>query len=286
MIKNEKKNFKLAVVCSAASFFVAVCGSACAASGGTAAFSSRKATAISSDVIPPSTRSFHETLASFNMSRWHMADWSNGGYFLNSWHPGQLVFHNGTLSIQLQADPDLVTGKSAVSGEYRTHQNFRYGLYQARIKASNTPGTINGFFLYTGPAEGTQHDEIDIEIKGDDPTQIQVNYWSGDVEHPTLIDLGFDASVAEHDYAFRWAEGRIEWFVDGKLVHQEDGSDGPLPVTPGKIILNHWGTVGAAPWSSEYEASATPSVMTISRVGFTSESMLAARTYSNERAAK
>ena len=71
----------------------------------------------------------------------------------------------------------------------------------------------------------------------------------------------------------------IEWFVDGKLVHQEDGSDGPLPVTPGKIILNHWGTVGAAPWSSEYEASATPSVMTISRVSFTSASVLAARTY-------
>jgi beta-glucanase (GH16 family) len=285
MIKNDKENFKVAIICSAASFLIAVCGGAGAAPNDSAASTSRK-TAMSPDLTPASARSFHDALASFDMSRWHMASWSNGGYFLNSWHPGQLFFQNGVLSIKLQADPDFVTGKSAVSGEYRTHQNFRYGLYQARIRASNTPGTINGFFVYTGPSEGTGHDEIDIEIKGDNPTQIQVNYWSLDVEHPTLIDLGFDASDAEHNYAFRWSEGAIEWFVDGKLVHQEDGSDGPLPVTPGKIILNHWGTVGAAPWSSEYEASATPSVMTASHVSFTSASALAARAYPDSKTLK
>jgi hypothetical protein len=59
--------------------------------------------------------------------------------------------------------------------------------------------------------------------------------------------------------------------VDGRLIHQEDGSDGPLPVTPGRIILNHWGTVGAMPWSTEYLVSATPSVMTVSQVSFAAE---------------
>lgn len=92
-----------------------------------------------------------------------------------------------------------LTGKSAVSGEYTTTQTYKYGLYKVRLKVSDTLGTVSGFFTYAGPVEGTQHDEIDVEIKGDEPTTMQVNYWNGNTEHPTLINLGFDASAAEHD---------------------------------------------------------------------------------------
>ncbi|NML16399.1 family 16 glycosylhydrolase [Azohydromonas caseinilytica] len=222
--------------------------------------------------------SFSDELLSLDSSRWQAAQWNNGSYFLNGWHPDQLDFAEGRLRLTLEADVLGLTGLSCVSGEYRTLSAYGHGLYQARLKASGTPGTITGFFTYTGPAEGTQHDEIDIEIKGDDPWKLQVNYWTDDAEHPTVIDLGFDASAGYHDYAFRWTGERIQWFVDGRLVHEEDGRRGPLPQVAGRLMLNLWGATGAEPWSSSYQVSGTPSEVLVERVAFTAEQDMASAT--------
>ena len=221
-----------------------------------------------------STASFSDELLGQDSSRWQAAQWNNGGYFLNGWHPNQLSFADGRLRLALEADVLSLTGLSCVSGEYRTLNAYGHGLYQVRLKASGTPGTITGFFTYTGPAEGTQHDEIDVEIKGDDPWKLQVNYWTNDAEHPTVIDLGFDASAAYHDYAFRWTGERLQWFVDGRLVHEEDGRRGPLPQVAGRLMLNLWGATGAEPWSSSYQVSGTPSEALVERVAFTAEDEL------------
>lgn len=225
--------------------------------------------------LPVSTASFTDELLAFDGARWQAAQWNNGGYFLNGWHPNQLAFADGRMRLTLEADQLGLTGMSCVSGEYRTLLSYGHGLYKARLIASRTPGTITAFFTYTGPAEGTQHDEIDIELKGDDPTKLQLNYWTNDAEHPTVINLGFDASAAYHEYAFRWTADRLQWFVDGVLVHEENGSRGPLPQVAGRIMLNHWGTTGTNGWSTDYQVTATPSVAAVERVSFTSESDLA-----------
>lgn len=215
--------------------------------------------------------SFNDELTFFDTSRWQAANWSNWGYFVNGWHPNQLSFVNGRMEIKLQADTAGLTGEPAVSGEYRTNATYKYGLYKARLIASATPGTITAFFTYAGSDTGKPHDEIDIELKGDDLTKMQVNYWTNGVEHPTLIDLGFNASAAYHDYAFHWTATGIDWFVDGKLVHSENGSRGALPVTPGQIILNYWGTIYTWPWSTDYIVSSPPSVMSVENVSFASD---------------
>lgn len=215
--------------------------------------------------------SFADELTFFNSSRWHAANWNNGSYFINGWHPSQLSFQSAGMGITLQADTAGLTGMPAVSAEYRTNATYKYGLYQARLMPAAMPGTISALFVYAGPDSGSPHDEIDIEFKGDDLTKMQVNYWTNGVEHPTLVNLGFDASAAYHDYAFRWSAAGIEWLVDGQRVHSENGSRGPLPVTAGRIMLNHWGTVNASPWSSDYLLSSAPSVMRVQRVSFTSD---------------
>lgn len=219
----------------------------------------------------PGTGSFDDSMPFMDTSLWQAANWSNGDPFLNSWHPNQVSFQNGSMEVSLVADSSGLTDRLAVSGEYRTTAFHKYGLYKARMMASNTPGTINGFFTYTGPAEGAPHDEIDVEIKGDDTTYMQVNYWTAGVEHPTVINLGFDASLGMHDYAFRWSANKIQWYVDNVLVHEEDGTRGVLPSHEGKVILNHWGTVGTLPWSTDYVVSTTPSVMVVDNVSFLAE---------------
>lgn len=215
--------------------------------------------------------SFVDELTFFDTSRWHAANWNNGGYFINGWHPNQLSFADGRLAITLQADTAGLSAEPAVSGEYRTNGFYRYGLYQARLMPRATPGTVTGFFTYVGPDSGNPHDEIDVEFKGDDTTKLYVNYWTNGVEHPTTINLGFDASAAYHNYAFRWSATGIEWFVDGLRVYSENGSRGPLPLTPGQLMFNHWGAIGTWPWSSDYVVSSTPSVARIERVSFTAE---------------
>jgi hypothetical protein len=194
--------------------------------------------------------SWNDPLDEFDATLWEKSDWANGGVFASEWDPAQITFDQGVMTITL----DTVDG-DLVSGEYRTDVTYGYGLYEISMKASDVEGTINGFFTYTGGSEGTRHDEIDFEIKGDDPTKVQLNYWTNDVEHPTLIDLGFDASADFHTYAFTWREDRIDWYVDDVLIHTEDGSDGELPSVPGKLFINLWASEGTESWSSDYDVA-------------------------------
>ncbi|WP_119153234.1 family 16 glycosylhydrolase [Caldimonas tepidiphila] len=268
------KTSRLAFICTGSLLVLAGCGggSPHGAADLEAARSNRVTERVAFESIKAtSTTSFVDEMLSFDSSRWQAAHWNNGGYFLNGWHPNQLSFQDGHLRITLEADSQNLTGKSCVSGEYRTQDSYGYGLYKARLIASNVPGTITAFFTYTGPAEGTRHDEIDVEIKGDDPRKLSVNYWTDGVEHPTVIDLGFDASADYHDYAFRWTPSSIQWFVDDRLVHEEKGARGPLPEVPGRIMLSLWGATGAEPWSSTYQVTGTPSLASAERVGFSAE---------------
>ena len=66
-----------------------------------------------------------------------------------------------------------------------------------------------------------------------------------------MINLGFDASLAGHNYAIVWEPGSIKWYVDDVLVHTETGGRGPLPTTPGKIMVNLWPSVPNA-WAGTF----------------------------------
>lgn len=205
--------------------------------------------------------SFTDNLISENGSNWHKSDWSNGGYFVNTWNSNNVTFSQEGMTLTLEPDLDANTNEFAVSGEYSTNLKCGYGFFKARIKASATPGTITGFFTYTGG--DTNHDEIDFEIKGDSPSLLQINYWTDGTEHPIVIDLGFDASVEFHDYAFNWTPSGIDWFVDNRLIHSENGSNGAIPNTPGQLFFNYWGVTNTSGWSTDYDPLTPASTVSI-----------------------
>jgi len=190
------------------------------------------------------------------------ADWSNGDPFYNGWCPEQIDFNSSRLFLTLEKKD--CHSKTHASGEYRTLNTYKYGRYSTRFIASDVNGTISSFFTYTGSSEGTEWDEIDIEILGKEPSKMQINYWRDGQEHPVLIDLGFDASLAMHTYAFVWAQEYIKWYVDEKLVYTVDenhlNDKDSLPINAGKIILNLWAGVGIDSWSGAYDDNSSAKI--------------------------
>ncbi len=200
---------------------------------------------------------FTDSFDTFDTTLWHKADgWTNGDPFDCWWQADNVSFSGGILSLQLDDDgcSGGCGGLDYASGEYRSNGHYQYGTYTVRMKAVAQNGVVSSFFIYTGPSEGNPWDEIDIEITGNNPTQLQTNYFTDGVgEHEAYIALGFDASADFHTYSIEWMPDEINWYVDGVLKHTENGSNGTLPSTPGRIMMNLWpGTDSVNAWLGDF----------------------------------
>jgi endo-1,3-1,4-beta-glycanase ExoK len=205
---------------------------------------------------------FVDSLDHGDTGRWHKADdRSNGGMFNVGWRADHVRFRAGVTNIDLynRACPRACSGKPYASGEYRTNDLYSHGRFAASLKAVKRTGVVTGFFTYTGASDGQPWDEIDVEILGKNTSQLQTNYYTGGVGgHESVIDLGFDASARYHTYVMAWRDNGIDWFVDGRLVHREDGSHGPLPSHPQRIMMNLWTGSGVNDWLGAFAYPGVP----------------------------
>lgn len=194
---------------------------------------------------------FWEPLTYHNSNTWQKADgYSNGGMFNCTWRSNNVSFTNdGKLRLGLTSSAYNVFD----CGEYQSKYTYGYGLYEVSMKPAKNVGIVSSFFTYTGPAYGTQWDEIDIEFLGKDTTKVQFNYFTNGVGgHEKVVDLGFDASAGFHTYAFDWQPGYIKWYVDGVLKHTATTN---IPSTPGKIMMNIWNGTGVDSWLGSYNGA-------------------------------
>lgn len=203
----------------------------------------------SSEVEIPKQEAFSTDFDTFDESTAQLADWSNGSMFNARWTPSNVAFSDGIMTLTIDND-----GKGGYnSGEWRTQQYYHYGKYEVRMKPISNPGTVSSFFTYTGPSDGTQLDEIDIEFVGYDTTKVQFNYFTNGVGgHEHYYNLGFDASEEFHTYAFDWKKDSITWFVDGVAVHTATTD---IPTTPGKIMMNAWPGIGVDEWLKPFDGN-------------------------------
>ncbi len=197
---------------------------------------------------------FQEDFISLNEDIWQKADWYNGAPFGCVFQQQQVSSQNGFLQIVLSqgsSQPPYDCGSLA------SRAKFGYGKFYVRMKPVKSSGTVSSFFIYTGPVEGTIHDEIDIEFLGKNTQEVQFNYYSnGQGGHEKKVALGFDASADFHDYAIEWRNGSIQWYVDGVLKHEVSSAD--VPKTPGKIMINLWNSTGVDSWTGPFENSGLP----------------------------
>ncbi len=206
----------------------------------------------------PSYSPFTDNFDTYNTTLWQKADgWTNGDPFDCGWQADNVFFNSGIMTLQLDDTGCPCSDRNYASGEYRSNGHYQYGTYTVRMKAVAQDGVVSSFFIFTGPSEGNPWDEIDIEITGNHPTQLQTNYYTNNVGgHEAVVDLGFDASADFHTYSIEWLPDMINWYVGDDpavLVHSENGSNGDLPTTPGRIMMNFWpGTDTVNDWLGNF----------------------------------
>ena len=199
---------------------------------------------------PPEQDSFIDQLLFYDTSRWMKADgWTNGPPFNNAWVADHISFVEGRMVIRL--DDEGALGEPYSSGNYQSLGFYGYGCYEASLKPVAGSGTVTSFFTYAGPFDNGgngKHNEIDIEFLGKDTTSVQFNFFTNDDEYTSrnefVYDLGYDASLDFHVYAFKWTADGIVWYVDGvPICSIEDSPTNPTPKATDslqKIMMNLW----------------------------------------------
>lgn len=156
----------------------------------------------------------------------------------------------GRLTLRQERTPVRDYTAAALS----TRDRYRHGRFTADLMPAKVSGLVTGMFLH----RSSPRQEIDIEFVGNDTTKLLVNiyYNPGEegtrMEHgyrgtPELIELGFDAADAFHQYQIDWTPERVRWRVDGALVcEREHWYPTPVPHLPMQFHINMWHARSAA----------------------------------------
>ena len=220
--------------------------------------------------------------------------YSDGGFETHRFTRDAITFEAGKMVLTLSdtkvasscsySNTGLVPERPRKSGELRTKHNwFRYGRYEARLKAPSVkPGDavtngnyIASLFTYRQPA-CQEWREIDLEVTGDSANHLSTNLitaekdcnFTPDKETPQTFELPGNFRTDFQTIGFEWSPGSIKFYyldADGKPVTVRELTSAKVPVLSAKILANLWvfgdsfdfgGPMGAnnvLPFRAEYD---------------------------------
>ncbi|MCK9210114.1 MAG: family 16 glycosylhydrolase [Ignavibacteriaceae bacterium] len=128
--------------------------------------------------------------------------------------------------------------------EYRTKEAVTYGKFEVRMKPAGKEGMLASFFTYHEITSTSDWNEIDIEILGRYPNDVQFNpITKGQVNHVHHELTTFNPALDYHDYGFEWTPDYVAWFIDGKEVHRQTGDHIKTLNLPQKLMMNVWNSI-------------------------------------------
>ncbi|WFU12451.1 glycoside hydrolase family 16 protein (plasmid) [Rhizobium sp. CB3090] len=216
----------------------------------------------------PNGKSFVDNFDKIDSGRWYISDgWNNGSFQNCTWSKKQVSVEGGLL--QLQFTQAKTGQRDYACGEIQTTKTYGYGTYEARYRTAAGSGLNSAFFTYIGPTDKKPHDEIDFEVLGKNPAQVQVNQYIGAKGgNEKLVPVAGGADQGFNDYAFVWEKDRLRYYLNGKLV-QEVTDPSKIPTHAQKIFFSLWGTDTLSGWMGKFAYGGAPATMQIDRVAFT-----------------
>jgi hypothetical protein len=153
--------------------------------------------------------------------------------------------------------------------ELGTQQTFKYGAFEARVRAAEGSGMITAFFLwkYGSEVPGALWQEQDFEIFGRDgnyQTQLMTPGKNGAERTEHVVDLSLLSPAWSRYYTYRmeWTPNYLAFFVDGQEVRRETDQVefakflDPSQAEAAQIRVSLW--AGDSDWSSSFDPSAVP----------------------------
>lgn len=149
--------------------------------------------------------------------------------------------------------------KEFKGAEYRTKQSFLYGRFEVSMKSAYREGVLSSFFTYYDGGGGVSNwNEIDIEILGRYPNDIQFNTITpGQVNHFSHFPMNSSPHSDYHTYAFEWTPNYVAWFVDGIEVYKQTGPHIQTLTRAQKIMMNIWNPQ-APNWAGTWNPNVLP----------------------------
>jgi len=181
-------------------------------------------------------------------TRWQIATWSE--------HGGQTgrertTIEEGNLKLVLIND----ASQGVLSSAIQTRDEFLYGRWEARLRASSCDGVLNSMYTIdwddtsqSGADDDGTKQEIDIELlsKSFASTDGRIHYalhaagLDSTDTNPDLL-LGFDPSVDFHVYGYEITPEGIDWFVDDQILWSIRYDENPITIdAPYMLKLNFW----------------------------------------------
>jgi hypothetical protein len=207
---------------------------------------------------------------SLNTQVWNQGSWHLGRTQLGNQPSFDNDGETSYLSLKLDSYNPNEPGQTLYGSEIYSLDKFDVGTgleIEARLRASAMPaGLIASLFAYAQDQQGFA-DEIDIEILTAQPNNTFLATSWNDWGHPDsnygdgIHHAGSLLSLADYDYqnwqtySIRWYPERIEWYLNGKLVKQQNN---PVPNLALSIRSNFWAANND--WQNAYSAdlAATP----------------------------
>ncbi|MEX3074247.1 family 16 glycosylhydrolase [Vibrio alginolyticus] len=112
--------------------------------------------------------------------------------------------------------------------EVYSKDKVKYGKFVMRMKMVSNPGVISSFFTYDNESwqGGIPWREIDIEVIGKEPNQLQTNLITGystkRIHSERVHKIGNLNDF--HEFTLIWTPNEITWKVDGQVIHTESAA--------------------------------------------------------------
>lgn len=218
--------------------------------------------------LPQIGEAFVEQFDGELAERWNISDgWSNGDWMTNDWRRSSVEANPGALVIHLKSGEEG-SEHALASGELQSHERYRYGYFEVRMKLPKSPGLVTGFFTYAGQDGRTRPNEIDVEILGRNTRVAELTIHENGKATSKKVTLPFDAADGFHTYGFDWQPGHVRWYIDGKMVHAVTGGAAQRLVRPQQVILNLWASQQLGDWVGKLDMAKAPWRLDVSCIAY------------------